>query len=106
MPIISIQLQPKLDSRLNSNDVLKILNALGHDSKVSEGEDGVPYINVAFKVHNLSEQWPSLKSALCSCPGFNQAAIVVCEGSKGWDNYLLLHHFNQSEQIYLVPSNH
>jgi hypothetical protein len=28
-----------------------------------------------------------------------QAAIVVCEGELGWDDYLLLHHFNSDEEL-------
>jgi len=32
-------------------------------------------------------------------PYLSKTSIVVCEGNNGWDDYLLLHHFDKSEDI-------
>ena len=32
-------------------------------------------------------------------PGLAAAAIIVCEGEHGWDDYLLLHHFDPAEPL-------
>jgi len=32
-------------------------------------------------------------------PSLRRSCIVTCEGTRGWDNYLLLYHFNQKLKL-------
>lgn len=65
-----------------------------------EGVDEVPYVNLCFDTPALAEAWPMIYSRLFEDPGFGaylkKASIVTCEGQRGWNDYLLLYHFDQT----------
>lgn len=106
MKYINIQLQPKKSSLVSKEDILFLLVKLGLSPEVSEGNDNGPYINILFRVNSIYQVWGQLESELLSCPGVRESSIITCEGSQGWGNYLLLHHFDSAEEIDNVPSNH
>jgi hypothetical protein len=37
-----------------------------------------------------------IRELLQADPALANIAIVVCQGERGWDDYLLLHHFDSS----------
>ena len=57
------------------------------------------YVNVDFRTEDILSLWGSVQKVLKSTNGMAKAAIVVCEGENGWDDYLLLHHFNPDETL-------
>ncbi|WP_346840060.1 hypothetical protein [Microbulbifer sp. SAOS-129_SWC] len=103
---INIQLQPERSSNLEVENVLSVLEIEKLSPKISEGNDNGQYINIDFRVHSVYEVWNRLKPQLFLCPGVKESSIVVCEGSQSWDNYLLLHHYDSSQETDDVPSNH
>jgi hypothetical protein len=61
-------------------------------------DEGVAYANALLATDDLSAVWSSVAAQLRSL-GLERAAIVVCEGEQGWDDYLLLHHHDPAEPV-------
>jgi hypothetical protein len=101
---MNIQVQPERSGAL---DMLRLKNAvqsLANDRgliagfEVKEGDDEGPYVNFTFAAHDAARLWTRIKDDLLQHPDFggdlSHASIVICEGEHGWDDYLLLHHFD------------
>jgi hypothetical protein len=74
------------------------LRGLG-DSWVNHGEDDGRYVNIGFESADLPGLWAAICDQLRADPELARAAIVVCHGKHGWDDYLLLHHFDPAEPL-------
>lgn len=68
-----------------------------------EGDDDGPYLNLMFETNRLQALWAVLQRHLYqdSAVGelIRRASIAACEGDQGWENYLLLHHFDRTLQL-------
>jgi hypothetical protein len=66
-----------------------------------EGFDSGPYVNLYFDTPSLPEAWPIVWSQFygnARIGAFLRASsIATCEGKNGWDDYLLLYHFDPAE---------
>jgi hypothetical protein len=60
------------------------------------GQQGDPPTTVTIENAEPVVFWNTIKSPLKTLP---VNLIVVCEGEHGWDDYLLLHHFNEQEVL-------
>jgi hypothetical protein len=62
------------------------------------GNDKVAYFNFTFGTEDLPALWREIRSRLYSDaqigPWMMSASMVMCEGTVGWDDYLLLYHFD------------
>lgn len=71
--------------------------------EIQRGRDRGPYVNFLFAGSRiaLTKVWTDVEQKILSGGRFSSklrtSVIVTCEGSRGWDNYLLLWHFNQAE---------
>ena len=99
MKCLSIQLQTDINPEASKEEAISILSNAGFSPEINEGEDNGRYINLNIETDNLKEAWSKIKNSLIKLPRYAKTSIVVCEGSEGWDNYLLLHHFDQSEKL-------
>ena len=99
MGYLSIQIQPKLTHTINSEGVTTFLKNEGYTPEISEGNDSGKYINLNIKTNNIKELWVKVEKYLKEHNELANSTIVTCEGSQGWDNYLLLHHFDSKEKI-------
>jgi hypothetical protein len=64
------------------------------------GEGNGLYINLKFSAPDHASGWLCLRDAYDKSAGGRQLAlstIAICEGEHGWDDYLLLHHFDPDE---------
>jgi hypothetical protein len=65
----------------------------------SEGDDEGPYVNFTFQAKDVSRLWAKIQRKVLEHARVGAAlaksSIIICEGSEGWDNYLLLHHFDR-----------
>lgn len=84
---------------MNLSEIVIRLNNLASDVRVTEGWDHEGYVNIDLKLADISVIWTELQEELRADPGFACAAIIVCEGRHGWDDYLLLHHFDPLQPI-------
>jgi hypothetical protein len=69
---------------------------LSADSTISEGNEDGRYINVSFHVADIAGLWSAINALLAADRRLARSVIVTCEGIHGWDDYLLLHHFDSS----------
>ena len=99
MKYLSIQLQPERENNLDKEFVILELQNKGYVAEVNEGEDNGKYVNLNIKTDNLKNTWDNIKDIIFKNPTIQNSSIVVCEGNQGWDDYLLLHHFDKNEKI-------
>jgi hypothetical protein len=68
-------------------------------AEVIAGEDDVRYENILFDVDSPEEAILKLR-AVFDAPDVGRAARLSCivtrQGEHGWDDYLLLHHYDRS----------
>jgi hypothetical protein len=99
MKYLSIQLLPERENSLDKEFVILKLQNKGYVVEVYEGEENGKYINLNIKTDNLKNTWDNIKDIILKNQTIHNSSIVVCEGNQGWDDYLLLHHFDKNENI-------
>ncbi len=101
---IHVQLQPDLVEA----DVVARLERIGREAgaavRTTAGFDQGHYVNVDFVPLDAAALWMAIRDELASAPSLARAAIVCCEGEHGWDDYLLLHHYDPAEPLDPFPS--
>lgn len=96
MPAFQLQFQPDRSPTLDVPAVVASLSSLDASARVTDGVDDVRYINIDFSPVDAISLWSAIRDRLSAEPDLSRAAIVICEGRHGWDDYLLLHHFDRS----------
>lgn len=94
-----IQFQPDLVEDLNLSDFEAALKLAQIDFSINIGDDSGKYINYDFATDNPANTWKIVKRELNKDQRLVDSSIVCCEGSRSWDNYLLLSHFDKSEKL-------
>lgn len=69
--------------------------------KRSRAQNG--FVNFLFESTAVARTWRAVRALALGHRTFGRAlrrsTIVVCQGSRGWDNYRLLHHFDPKETL-------
>lgn len=99
MKYLSIQIQPHRQNEVTKEEAINIINKLGYSVEVDEGFDEGKYINLNIKTEDLQKLWKQIKENLLNKRYFIKSTIIACEGSQGWDNYLLLHHYDPTLEL-------
>jgi hypothetical protein len=104
MRVLCVQLQPgrakALSTRTVTQLMVRIADALTDVRQFSfdRGSDRGPYINYCFKSRSPARVWKALSKRAFGNGRVGAllrgSSIVTCQGSRGWDNYLLLHHYD------------
>jgi len=72
-----------------------------------KGFDEHAYVNLVFETDYPKLLWQLLCEQLYHATAFCQfmqaASIATCEGRRGWDGYLLLHHFDDGVRCDDLP---
>src|SRR5262245_46470862 len=115
MKALCIHLQPELSPGFDPKSVHDLVEGLRSNSdliesfSVTAGDDNGPYTNVYVRTRDVAALWGLMREELFSDPvagpHLKCAAIVVCEGNAGWDDYLLLHHFDPAEPLDALEDN-
>jgi len=109
---IIVQLQPALVPELNVASAVEELRSLGTRNRlasrvrVSGGYDKGLYINVDYDSGNVKRLWGRLQRKLRADDRLAQCTIVCCQGKAGWDDYLLLHHFDSDVPLDELGADH
>jgi hypothetical protein len=108
-----IQIQPELLLNPNKEQLIgefvSFLNDLSpfNHCLVSSGDENGAYVNIEVQSKNVQHLWEKIQSALLlksiDSSVIAKGLVVVCEGDKGWDDYLLLYHYDPSEHVDLFP---
>jgi hypothetical protein len=98
-----VQLQPARSPGLDVAGAVARLSRAGEGLtarvRVTAGVDRGPYVNLAFTAADLPGLWAAVRAELRVDPALAASAIAVCEGDRGLDDYLLLHHFDPAEPL-------
>ena len=105
MSLLSIQLQPALSDGKHEHhaELLTKVATSASDDITIERQDADEYLNILFETSDIGQLWAGLRVVIASEPAIAGSAIVCCEGDHGWDDYLLLHHFDPSETVDKLP---
>jgi len=107
MPALCVQVQPERAPDLDLDAALTIFTSAaelaGAELEITEGEDDGPYVNFNFLTQDLPRLWEILQGQVF----WNQtigsqlakASIATCQGKHGWDDYLLLHHYDREVEL-------
>jgi hypothetical protein len=96
MTAIHLQIQPDRSPALDAQAVVASLSSLDASARVTNGMDNVRYINIDFTPVDAMVLWREIRGRLSAEPALARAVIVACEGRNGWDDYLLLHHYDRT----------
>jgi hypothetical protein len=111
MRMIHIQVQPERAKRLDVAAADESLRRIAKNKslvrrfKVEEGTDEGRYINFNYLTTKPAQLWKALRSGPFRSGLLRSAAMVVCEGESGWDDYLLLQHWDRRLRLDSVPMN-
>lgn len=104
---LNVQIQPTRVNNHKADELIAHVRAAA-DGLVLEfqgeehGNDQGPYINLSFAAADHAASWSRLRQRFDNSEIGRAVAvstIVTCEGERGWDDYLLLHHFDPSEEL-------
>jgi hypothetical protein len=93
---ICVQIQPHRIASFDEGSVQALCSAPTIAASLkskTEGEEETRYINVSFTSADPKLFWVALREQLIRF-GLQGACIVTCTGRDGWNDYLLLHHFD------------
>ena len=100
-----VQFQPGRVAQDAVGGVVAALRDALRGADFDAGNDGGRYVNVTFEAATVAAGWAAVASVLADHK-FGQAVrascIVTCQGEHGWDDYLLLHHFDPDVNLDLV----
>lgn len=109
MKCLSIQLQPEIDLSHEAGELLELVRGIGRFPEVDKGNDDGVYINMNFFTEDAPSLWSELRQKVLGHSDLGawikKVSIVVCEGDYGWDDYLLLHHFDENEKVDELPNH-
>jgi hypothetical protein len=110
-----IQIHPDRAPQLDLASVLSECESLAADTawvrrfSCEKGFDEHAYVNLMFETDYPKLLWKLLYEQLYQASAFGRSiqasSIATCEGRHGWDDYLLLHHFDLSQKCDGFPKN-
>jgi hypothetical protein len=105
---LCIQVHPDRVTGLNMNAVRLRCEALASNPLVhrfaqSEGVDSGRYVNIMFETADITALWSLVWREIYSDVAvglpMRLASIATCQGKQGWDDYLLLHHYDPAQKL-------
>lgn len=102
MKCISVQLHPARDRTYGLDDLLVLVRSIGRYPEVDVDEDDPTSVTLNFFTEDLQRFWSEFQQGVLNDADLGSWAratvIVVCEGDQGWDNYLLLWHYDPQQR--------
>jgi hypothetical protein len=109
MRALSIQVQPDLSPGIDMSQVTAAFELIAGDSELvkhhsfDHGYDKAPYFNYTFGTPDAGRLWQIVRKNLYSSreltPHMRRASMAVCSSEEGWDEYLLLYHFDPAVKL-------
>jgi hypothetical protein len=110
---LCIQIHPHRSLELDLADLRSQCERIAAESVLvrrfswQEGLDDGEYVNLTFETDHPKRLWKVLHQQFYQASalgGFLQtSSIATCEGRHGWEDYLLLHHFDADERCDGLP---
>jgi hypothetical protein len=111
-PNFSLQIHPDRAPGLDLTAIRNICERIARDTDIVsrfsfvKGDDERAYVNVNFATNDRRTLWRRLQAELydgVDGSALKQASMVMCEGQHGWDDYLLLHHYDPAAACDALP---
>jgi len=111
MKILCFQVQPKRSRGIDLDAVAALMARIAMSSEIHEftiqrGLGKNPWVNFLFTSAAVARTWSRLKSGAITHSRLGaklrRSSIVTCQGSRGWDNYRLLHHFDNRQPLDML----
>lgn len=100
MKCVSVQIHPANDGSYEVDDLLALVRSIGRYPEVDSDEGDSHSVNLNFFTEDLQRFWREFQEGVLNDaalgPWVRKTAIIVCEGDQGWDDYLLLWHYDQT----------
>jgi hypothetical protein len=103
---LCLQVHPARAPRLNVTQLKLAADSLARSVPgvrgigFTEGEDDGSYLNIVFATREPQRSWPTIREGLLESAAFGPqlkaASMAMCTGTEGWDDYLLLYHYDPS----------
>lgn len=104
MRSLSIQVQPARSPGIDRAGVISEFEAIAGATELEKhhtfdsGDDKVTYFNFTFGTSDAQNLWQLIRRRLYNTGNFSnhmrQASMAMCSSEEGWDDYLLLYHFD------------
>jgi hypothetical protein len=104
MTTFCLQIQPDRAPGLDMDRVRSLCRlvtsrrALARNHSIVDGTDKGQHLNFIFETGQPAEFWALLQSVFYEDtligPAMARASLALCEGDQGWDDCLVLHHFD------------
>src|SRR3954470_11886142 len=96
MTALLVQLQPDRWPEMDVAAVVARLSSLDASARVTDAVDDGRYVNIQFAPSDAAVLWKEIRRCLIDDTKLARVATVFCQGRHGWDDYLLLHHFDRT----------
>lgn len=103
MKSLCFQFKPKRSRGTDVDAIAALMVRIAMSSDVREftirrGRGKDRWVNFLLTSASVGRTWSRLESGALTHrqlgPQLRRSSIVTCQGSRGWDNYRLLHHFD------------
>lgn len=106
---LCIQIQPNRSPGIGMAQITLACEAIASTPKLVDchsfdcGEDQGPYFNFTFGATYPLQLWETIQTCIYGNKGLDphlrRSSTVVCTGEDGWDDYLLLFHFDPDVEL-------
>jgi hypothetical protein len=104
--ILSIEIHTDKLSGEVRETAIRLLVAIANDKALAANAEVLrenEYLHVNFECFDVKSLWAAIYQRFISedrkIEGLADKMIVVCQGDHDWDDYLLLYHYDPTEQI-------
>ena len=111
MPRLTVQVLPDLEPTLALEELADAFSDAADvadaEMSISSGDEDGRFVSYDFLASDLSRLWEILQAKVMGEPDQGamvaRSSIVVCEGKRGWKDYLFLHHYDRRETVEQLP---
>lgn len=103
MKCIIVQVHSHKNTQYTLDECLQAIRSTGRHPEVEPEEETPSIVNLNFFTEDAKVFWEEFQQATLTdsaCGAWlKEVAIIVCEGEYGWNDALLLAHFEASEAL-------
>ncbi|WP_269532934.1 hypothetical protein [Chitinimonas sp. BJYL2] len=109
MTTLCIQIQPDRTSDYDEAELMAVCDSLKvHKPLITSfametGDDEGPWVNLMFETDHAAKVWPILQAAFYPANAFGDrmraSSMAMCTGEEGWEDYLLLYHYDPNPEL-------
>jgi hypothetical protein len=106
---LSIQVHPNRSADMNMTEVLAAFQAIADTTELvkhhafNNGDDQGSYFNFTFGTSDAKRLWQVVRERFYDSGEISnhmrQSSMAMCSSEAGWDNYLLLHHYDPAVDL-------